>query len=113
MSLSQEDLIWLRSHPCLDYLALIKRHASGGKDDETWQMILRQSVLGDLTETERVLVLQAVKEIRDELTSFLNRVNLKQTLEELSRNGLADVEQDAAAKPMTWTQHTLWKSMDK
>ncbi|MEM8485010.1 MAG: hypothetical protein AAF564_05650 [Bacteroidota bacterium] len=112
MSLSEEDLIWLRSHPCLNYLELIKRHASGGKDDETWQMILRQAVLGDLTDVEKALVLATVRELREELTEFLNRTNLKHSLENLSNEAEAEPGSRANETERAWEQHSIWKRLD-
>lgn len=110
MSLREEDLIWLRSHPCLNYLEIIKRHASGGKDDGTWELILRQSVLGDLTDEEKALVLATVREIRQELTEFLNRLNLQESLDKLSTEiwprAVDDVDdkEERAVK-----EHSRWK----
>lgn len=111
MSLREEDLIWLRSHPCLNYLEIIKRHASGGKDDETWELILRQSVLGDLTDDEKALVLATVQEIREELTDFLNRLNLQQSLDKLSTEIWPRDVDNASSKARA--QHSRWKFDDE
>ncbi len=112
MSLSEEDLIWLRSHPCLNYLEIIKRHASGGNDDETWQLILRQSVLGDLTDVEKTLVLATVREIREELTEFLNRSNLKHSLEKLAAEEEKVRRDHSNKEEQVWEQHSIWKRSD-